>query len=87
MTDIKLKTAMVDFLSEMYHQIKDSKFVFNDTEYYFMPVNIWLQNYMYDPNTYKIKMIDVDSFEVVDADEIEDIFKIHYNNEDYCFRK
>ena len=86
MTTSALIYEMVTLQETLREHIEQSKFLFSGTSYYFMPVNIWLQNYMYDPETFEIRMVDVDSFEVAEEDAIDDIFRLHYNGYDFILR-
>lgn len=75
------RTAVKRLQWQLYHCIRATQFTYDGTDYFIMPVNNWLQNYMINHRTDEVRMIDVDSFEVVELENIETIFEIVHNNE------
>lgn len=87
LTDKRLKESFTSLLETLHHQIIRSRFYVNEKTYYIMPSDIWIENYMYDPKTYEIRMIDIDSFHVEDETIVDDIFKLYHNGQYYNFKR
>lgn len=82
-TNKVIRKAFKDFIKDLYKKIIKSKFLIGDKYYYIMPINNWLQNYMYNETSNTFKYIDVDSFEIVEQNEIDLIFYITHNKKMY----
>ena len=86
MTSKILRDSLSLLLEKLHTCIINSKFIYKDNECYIMPVDNSLHNYMVS-NDNEFIMIDIDSFEIVQKDRVDDIYNIKYNNKKFSLRR
>jgi len=67
-------------LDDIYKSSLKTEFMFNGELHYILPIDNWMDNYMYDINKEKFVMIDVDSFSVFNKAELDELYKINFGN-------